>query len=97
MGRWVNKQPRQDGIRKDFNLADDNTILLEADCSNYVSTTDLSVKHSVEKQIIIEIDNGNYVITDTYPTFIKAIKALGAIPKPNINYFGLIQGCSRPI
>ena len=83
-----------DGIRNGFNLVDDNAMPLEADCSNYASTTDSSVKLVVEEQILNEISNGNYVLTDKRPTLVSA---LGAIPKPNSNDVRLIHDCSRPI
>ena len=83
-----------DGIRNGFNLVDDNVVPLPAECSNYISATDESVKAIVENQILTEIEQGNYVITEKRPTIISA---LGAIPKPNSNDVRLIHDCSRPI
>ena len=61
--------------------------------SNYKSATDVDVKQKVEKQIVAELDAGNYVITKEPPTLIGA---LGAIPKPESEEVRLIHDCSRP-
>ena len=61
--------------------------------SNYKSATDVDVKRKVEKQIIAELDAGNYVITKEPPTLIGA---LSAIPEPESEEVRLIHDCSRP-
>ena len=77
-----------------FNLIDNDALPIEAECDNYISATDPSVKCIVEKQIREEIDNGNYVVCNDRPTIVSA---LGAIPKPNGKDIRLIHDCSRPI
>ena len=83
-----------DGIANGFNIVDDNVNPLPADCENYLSATDPSVKSVVEKQIRLEFENGNYEIVNKRPVIVSA---LGAIPKQNSDEVRLIHDCSRPI
>ena len=77
-----------DGLTNGFIIIDD-VELLPVRMSNYKSTTDVDVKQNVGKQIMAELDAGNYVITKKPP-------ALGAIPKPESEEVRLIHDCSRP-
>ena len=60
---------------------------------NYNSATGADVKEKAEKQIITELETGNYVITNKPPTLISA---LGAISKTDSDKIRLIHDCSRP-
>ena len=81
-----------DGLTNGFKIIDD-VELFPVRMSSYKSATDVDVKQKVEKQIIAELDAGNYVITKEPPTLISA---LGAIPKPELEEVRLIHDCSRP-
>ena len=82
-----------DGITNGFKIIPDNVQLQDVDLSNYRSVTDSTVRPKVERQILTEIEQGNYVITSEKPTIVTA---LGAIPKPDSNDIRLIHDCSRP-
>lgn len=62
--------------------------------SKTVTATNAVSKATVERTILEEIAEGNYVITDSKPIIIRA---LGAIPKPDSFEVHLIRDCSRPI
>ena len=83
-----------DGLEHGFNLIDDNPVTFPAECDNYLSATDVSVKTKVELQIRDEILNGRYQVSEKRPVLISA---LGAIPKPNKTEVRLIHDCSRPL
>lgn len=59
---------------------------------NYKSATTPEVKSKVEKQILSEIEQGNYVIRSKKPTIVSA---LGAILKPD-GGIRLIHDASMP-
>ena len=61
--------------------------------NNYRSATDSTVRPQVERQLLTEIEQGNYVITTKKPTIVSAF---GAIPKRDPNDIRLIHDCSRP-
>ena len=65
------------GISNGFKIVDSGSDVSSVDIDNYSSA--LAQKEEVEKQILEEIREGRYVITDTKPT---VISALGALPKP---------------
>ena len=82
------------GIFEGFDIVDDNVKPLPAECNNYLSATDVSVKAKVEKQILYELEHGHYEITEKRPVIVSA---LGAIPKPASEEVRIIHDCSRPI
>ena len=85
------------GIKNGFDLIDDDinkSNICSCEVDNYSSATDNKVKNIVEKQILHEIAEGNYVISDKKPTIISAI---GTVPKPNSNEIRLIHDCSKPM
>ena len=61
---------------------------------NYRSATNPETRATVEKQIIEELEHGNYIITDKKPCIVSAI---GAIPKPNTTDIRIIHDCSHPV
>ena len=81
-----------DGLAYGFKIIDD-VELFSVRISNYKSATDVDVIQKVEKQIIAELDAGNYVITKEPPTLISV---LGAIPKPELEEVRLIHDYSLP-
>ena len=82
------------GIKDGFNLIDDDVAHVPGECENYISATDPSVYDMVESQIVNEIANGNYIVTDKRPVLVSA---LGAVPKPGGDTVRLIHDCSRPV
>jgi hypothetical protein len=82
-----------DGITNGFRIIKGNAELLPTEVGNYKSTTEPQVKQKVEAQILVELKEGNYVVTPNKPTIVSA---LGAIPKPNSDKIRLIHDCSRP-
>lgn len=83
-----------DGISNGFKLAPPNSNFTPAQQDSYKSATNAVSKATVERTILEEIAEGNYVITDSKPIIIRA---LGAIPKPDSFEVHLIRDCSRPI
>ena len=69
---------------------DTNVNVVDAEVDNYSSA--LSNRDLVEKQILEEIAEGRYVVTETKPT---VVSALGAVPKSN-GGIRLIHDCSQP-
>ena len=61
---------------------------------NYKSAINKDVKCKVEKQVNVEISEGNYIRTKVKP---KIISAIGTVPKPNSSDIRIIHDCSRPI
>ena len=80
------------GIKDGFRLLDEGCTIQQTECHNYSSLSDGDNAAKVAKQILWEVDNGNYQITERKPTIVSA---LGAIPKPN-GKIRLIHYCSRP-
>lgn len=72
-------------IEQDEDLAEDIEVDNYTSCAKY--------RDLVENQIQHEINNGQYVITQTKP---RIVSALGAIPKSGSN-IRLIHDASRPI
>ena len=68
------------GIRNGFHIIDQTCNLKPVCQNNYKSATCPEAKPMVEKQILTEIEEGNYVKVDKKPTIVSA---LGAIPKPD--------------
>ena len=68
------------GIREGFRLLDEGCSIQPTECHNYSSLSDGDNASKVAKQILWEMDNGNYQVTEQKPTIVSA---LGAIPKPN--------------
>ena len=64
-----------------------------SDINNYKSAINPLVKDKVEKTIMDEIRQGNYIVTGDRPTIISA---LGAIPKPESQEVRFIHDCSMP-
>lgn len=83
-----------DGIINGFQIITNNIHLEDVNVDNYRSATDPTVKDKVEKQIVTEMQQGNYIATTTKPTIVSA---LGAIPKKDSTDVRLIHDCSRPV
>ena len=81
------------GFKYGFHIIDNEADLTPVTMSNYKSVTCPEVRQQAEKQIIAELELGNYSITQEPPTIISA---LGAIPKPDSDRVWLIHDCSRP-
>ena len=82
-----------DGIRQGFRLTTQGSNFEQVEMENYNSTICPQGAPLVNKQILTEVINRRYVITDTKPCIISA---LGAIPKDE-NKIRLIHDCSRPL
>lgn len=81
------------GIRNGFDIIDPDANPVPVDTANHKSVRASSDCHSqVHKQILKEIENGNYVITPVKPIIISP---LGAIPKED-GSVRLIHDCSLP-
>jgi len=61
--------------------------------NNSLSAEDLTVRPQVERQLLTEIEQQNFVITTDKPTIDSAP---GAIPKQDSNDILLIHDCSQP-
>ena len=61
---------------------------------NYRSAINGDVKCKVEKQINVEISEGNYIRTKVKP---KIISSIGAVPKTNSSDITIIHDCTRPL
>ena len=82
-----------DGITNGLELIPADSPLAPAEMDNYVSATNPSARAKVEQTIREEIQEGNYVVTQSRPTLVSA---LGAIPKPDSDELRLIHDCSMP-
>lgn len=84
-----------DGIRHGFRITDENKYVTPVETDNYKSATNDLVYQTVEKQIISELNEGNYKISpgNTKPTLVSA---LGAVPKPDGKSLRLIHDGSQP-
>ena len=81
------------GIRYGFDIIDPDVQIKPANCKNHPSAQPGSpLYEKATKQILKEIENGNYVICDSKPDIISP---MAAIPKPDGD-FRLIHDCSRP-
>ncbi len=81
------------GIRHGFDIVNSETVPLPVDMPNHKSALSPENRPKVEKQILDEIANGNYVVVHHKP---RVISALGAIPKAHSDEIRLIHDCSRP-
>ena len=82
------------GIANGFDIIDDNVDISPVTAENHPSAKP-SGKHyeKTSKQILSEIEAGNYIICDPPP---KIISPIAVIPKPDGDV-RLIHDCSRPI
>ena len=81
------------GIRYGFDIIDPDVQIKPANCKNHPSAQPGSpLYEKATKQILKEIENGNYVICDSKPDIISP---MAAIPKPDGDV-RLIHDCSRP-
>jgi hypothetical protein len=100
-GEWDNllasDDPKRDfildGIKNGFNITTTSYTGHDVWECNYKSATNIARRLKVEQQIIEELRNGRYIITDTKP---KIISALGAVDKSDSGKIRLIHDCSRP-
>ena len=81
------------GIHDGFHIVDPDSIIPEVYVPNYKSATSHEHFEKVQAQIIQEIENGRYIITDDKP---RMISAIGALPKKDPNKIRIIHDCSRP-
>ena len=68
-----------DGIVNGFQLILVDATLQPAEMNNYKSVTDSAVRDQVEKTLLEEIREGNYVVTDTKPTIVSALGAIRSL------------------
>lgn len=78
------------GVLNGFKIVDVSTEPIPVVCDNYRSTKEHAEK--VEKQILYEIEKGNYVVCEEIPT---VVSSLGAIPKPGTEDVRLIHDLTR--
>jgi len=66
-----------DGIVNGFRLTNRRqSDIKNVEVDNYKSATDIACKHLVERQILEEIAEGRYVITQYKPNIISALGAI---------------------
>jgi len=82
------------GIRHGFDVCDTSVTPDNVETDNYRSATCVEHRDKVEKQILWELDNGNYEIVKEKPNIVSA---LGAIPKQGSDDIRLIHDCSMPL
>lgn len=82
------------GVWEGFHIINPDEIknITPAVMENYKSAT-FTHRQAVENQILHEIANGRYIITQEKPVIVSA---LGAIPKKNPGQVRLIHDCSQP-
>ena len=80
-----------EGVRWGFHLVSERNFE-PVDCDNYSSTSDPKYRDLVEKQILLEIEEGRYEVVSEKPTIVSA---LGVIPKSS-GGIRLIHDASRP-
>lgn len=81
------------GIRHGFDIVDNDLKLVHAEAKNHPSAIPGNVNdESVKQQILNEISEGNYVVTNEKPCLISP---LGAVSKSD-GGIRLIHDCSRP-
>ena len=83
------------GILEGFHIVCDKSLteFLPVEMKNYRSAIHKDIAPLVERQILDELSNGQYIIVDSKP---RIISALGAIPKKGCKKVRLIHDCSRP-
>ena len=87
------KQAILSDIKNGVHIIEPNSHLISVETDNYRSATHPDMRARVEQQILAEINESRYIVTDRKPTIVSA---LGAIPKPNSNKIRLIHDASRP-
>ncbi|CAG2211241.1 unnamed protein product [Mytilus edulis] len=81
------------GIEFGFDIIDASDIPLNIQAKNHPSASPSGPLYSkAHAQVLIEIENGNYIFADEKP---KIISPMGVIPKPG-GGIRLIHDCSRP-
>lgn len=80
------------GLKTGFHIRDPSANPTPCDMANYRSATGQENFSEVDKQILAEIAEGNYVVCEDKPTMVSA---LGAIRKEG-GGVRLIHDCSRP-
>lgn len=81
------------GIEFGFDIIDTSDIPLNIQAKNHPSASPSGPLYSkAHAQVLIEIENGNYIFADEKP---KIISPMGVIPKP-VGGIRLIHDCSRP-
>lgn len=82
-----------DGIKNGFNIIDHDSQVEAVTCPNHPSARPGSpLYEKASKQVLKEIECGNYIVCQTAP---KIISPMAAIPKPDGD-IRLIHDCSRP-
>ena len=82
------------GIANGFDIIDDNVVISPVSAKNHPSARPSSeLYEKASKQILSEIEVGNYVVCESPPEIISPI---AVIPKPDGDV-RLIHDCSRPI
>jgi hypothetical protein len=82
------------GFASGFDIIDPEDMLTPTEMDNHPSASSTRPLYSeVAKQVLVEIEEGNYIVTDTKP---ELIIPLGAIPKPD-GGIRLIHDCSRTV
>ena len=82
------------GIANGFDIIDDDVVISPVSAENHPSAKPSSKLYGkASKQILTEIELGNYVICDSPPEIVSPI---AVIPKPDGDV-RLIHDCSRPI
>ena len=81
------------GVRYGFDIIDENAVISPVTLPNHPSTRPHSeLFEKATKQVVNEIQCGNYVVCDPPP---KIVSPMAAIPKPD-GGVRLIHDCSRP-
>ena len=81
-----------EGVKCGFHIIDPDSNIKSCDVKNHRSAVDPDVRPHVEKLILKELEQGNYVACETKPDIISA---LGAVPKSDGGY-RLIHDLSLP-
>ena len=89
----VDKDFLLEGIKNGFRIRNLDIEPKEVEQENYNSATNKDVHDLVESQILTEIQEGRYVVTNIRP---KIVSALGAIRKSDSNDVRLIHDASKP-
>lgn len=80
------------GIREGFRIIDKDSVIVPAECKNHKSA--LNYKQQVEKELLDQIRNGQYIVSDRKPAIVSA---LAAIPKDEkASRVRIIHDGSRP-
>jgi hypothetical protein len=82
-----------DGIKNGFKIRNIDQDPVAVEKENYNSATCPENRNLVEKQILTEIEEGRYIVTQDKPIIVSA---LGAIRKPDSNGVRIIHDASQP-